>query len=80
MKVYLAHSGDINKHGHQVYDLIGVFKDKDMAIKAIKNALEDVNILDYAVKDGKQNGNMFWIEHAMDVDWTVGKLEVRELL
>ena len=78
MKVYLAHSGEITKHGHQVYDLIGVYRDKDMAIKAIEDSMKDVN-MQYVKKDVMPSGNIFWEEHRMDIV-TVGYLEVRELL
>jgi hypothetical protein len=77
MKVYLAHSGDINKHGHQDFDLIGVFQDKDMAIKAIEDSMKDVD-MQYVKKDVKPSGNIFWEEHGMDIV-TVGYLEVRDL-
>jgi hypothetical protein len=78
MKVYLAHSGDINKHGHQDFDLIGVFQDKDTAIKAIEDSMKDVD-MQYVKKDVKPSGNIFWEEHGMDIV-TVGYLEVRDLL
>ena len=78
MKIYLAHSGDINKHGHQNYDLIGVYQDKDMAIQAIEQSMSDVN-MEYVEKETKPSGNMFWTEHGMDIV-TVGYLEVRDLL
>jgi hypothetical protein len=77
MEVYLAHSGDINKHGHQDFDLIGVFQDKDMAIKAIEDSMKDVD-MQYVKKDVKPSGNIFWEEHGMDIV-TVGYLEVRDL-
>lgn len=78
MKVYLAHSGDINKHGHQDYDLIGVYQDKDMAIQAIEQSMTDVD-MKYLEKETTPSGNMFWTEHGMDIV-TVGYLEVRELI
>ena len=78
MKVYLAHSGDIDKHGHQDFSLIGVFQDKDMAIKAIEESMKDVD-MKYVEKETKPNGNMFWEEHGMDIV-TVGYLEVRDLI
>ena len=77
MNVYLAHSGDINKHGRQDFDLIGVFKDKDMAIKAIEKSMRDVDIK-YVEKSVTPSGNIFWEEHGMDIV-TVGYLEVRNL-
>ena len=78
MKVYLAHSGDINKHGHQDFNLIGVFHDKDMAIQAIEESLSDCD-MEYVEKDIMPSGNIFWEEHGMDIV-TVGYLEVRDLL
>ena len=78
MKVYLAHSGDINKHGHQDFNLIGVFQDKDMAIKAIEDSMKDVD-MQYVKKDVMPSGNIFWEEHGMEIV-TVGYLEVRDLL
>jgi len=78
MKIYLAHSGDINKHGHQDFDLIGVFQDRDMAIQAIEDSMKDVD-MQYVKKDVKPSGNIFWEEHGMDIV-TVGYLEVRDLL
>jgi len=78
MKVYLAHSGDINKHGHQDFNLIGVFQDKDMAIKAIEESMKDVD-MKYVEKDIMPSGNIFWEEHGMDIV-TVGYLEIRDLL
>jgi len=77
MKVYLAHSGDINKHGHQDFNLIGVFKDRDMAIQAIEDSMKDVD-MQYVKKETKPSGNIFWEEHGMDIV-TVGYLEVRDL-
>ncbi len=78
MKVYLAHSGDINKHGHQDYNLIGVYQDKDMAIQAIEQSMTDVDIK-YVEKETTPSGNMFWTERGMGIV-TVGYLEVRELI
>jgi hypothetical protein len=78
MKVYLAHSGDINKHGHQCYNLIGVYQDKDMAIQAIEQSITDVD-MKYLEKETTPNGNIFWTENGMDIV-TVGYLEVRELI
>jgi len=78
MKVYLAHSGDINKHGHQDFDLIGVFQDRDMAIKAVEDSMKDVD-MQYVEKSVTPSGNIFWEEHGMDIV-TVGYLEVRDLL
>lgn len=78
MKVYLAHSGDINKHGHQDYDLIGVYKDKDMAIQAIEQSMTDVD-MKYVEVETTPSGNMFWTEMGMDIV-TVGYLEVRDLV
>ena len=78
MKVYLAHSGDINKHGHQDFNLIGVYQDKDMAIQAIEQSMTDVD-MEYVKKETTLSGNMFWTEYGMDIV-TVGYLEVRELL
>lgn len=77
MEVYLAHSGDINKHGHQDFDLIGVFRDRDMAIKAIEDSIVDYNDM-YVNKETMPSGNIFWTEHGMEIV-TVGYLEVREL-
>ncbi len=77
MKVYLAHSGDIDKHGHQDFDLIGVFQNKDMAIQAIEQSMTDVD-MEYVEVETKPSGNMFWTEMGMDIV-TVGYLEVREL-
>ena len=78
MKVYLAHSGDINKHGHQDFDLIGVYQDRDMAIQAIENSMKDVDMR-YVEKYVKPTENIFWEERGMDIV-TVGYLEVRDLL
>ena len=78
MKVYLAHSGDINKHGHQDYDLIGVYQDKNMAIQAIEQSMTDCD-MEYVKKETTPSGNIYWTEHGMDIV-TVGYLEVRELL
>ena len=78
MKVYLAHSGDIDKHGHQRYDLIGVYQDRDMAIKAIEDSIVDCDDM-YVKKETMSNGNIFWTEQGMDVI-TVGYLEIRELI
>ena len=78
MKVYLAHSGDIDKHGHQDFNLIGVYQDKDMAIQAIEQSMIDVD-MEYVEKETTPSGNMFWTEQGMDIV-TVGYLEVRELL
>jgi hypothetical protein len=78
MKVYLAHSGDIDKHGHQDFNLIGVYQDKDMAIQAIEQSMTDVD-MEYVEVETKPNGNMFWTEMGMDIV-VVGYLEVRDLL
>ena len=78
MKVYLAHSGDINKHGHQDYDLIGVYQDKDMAIKVIEQSMNDVD-MELVKKYTLLNGDIFWTENGMSIV-TVGYLEVSELL
>jgi hypothetical protein len=78
MKVYLAYSGEINKYGHQQFDLIGVFQDKDMANKAIEDSMEDVDMT-YVTKKMMPSGNIFWEESGMDIV-TVGYLEVRDLL
>ena len=78
MKVYLAHSGDINRHGFQDFDLIGVYQDRDMAIQAIEQSMTDVD-MEYVEVETKPSGNMFWTEMGMDIV-TVGYLEVRELL
>ena len=78
MKVYLAYSRDINKHGHQDFDLIGVYQDKDMAIQAIEDSMSDVD-MEYVETDIMPSGNIYWTEHGMDIV-TVGLLEVRDLL
>lgn len=78
MKVYLAYSGDINKHGHQYFDLIGVFQNKDTAIQAIEESMKDVD-MKYVEKETKPSGNIYWTEMGMDVV-TVGYMEVRELI
>ena len=78
MKVYLAHSGDIDKQGHEDYDLIGVYQEKDMAINAIEQSMTDVD-MKYVEVETTPSGNMFWTEQGMDIV-TVGYLEVRELL
>jgi len=78
MKVYLAYSGDINKHGHQNYDLIGVYQDKDMAIQAIEQSMTDVDMA-YVEVETKPSGNMFWTEHGMDIV-NVGKVEEHILI
>ena len=78
MKVYLAYSGDINKHGHQDFGLIGVYQNKDMAIQAIEQSMTDVD-MKYVEKDTTKEGHMFWTEIGMDIV-TIGKLVVRELL
>ena len=77
MEIHLAYSGDINKHGHQNFDLIGVYKDRDMAIKAIEKSLVDCSDM-YVKKETMPSGNIFWTEHGMDIV-TVGYLEVRDL-
>lgn len=78
MEVYLAHSGNIDKHGHQRYDLIGVYQDRGMAIKAIEDSMVDCDDM-YVKKETMSNGNIFWTEQGMDII-TVGHLEMRELL
>ena len=78
MKIYLAYSGDINKHGHQIYDLIGVYQDKDMAIKVIEQSMNDVD-MELVKKYTLLNGHIFWTENGMSIV-TVGYLEVNELL
>lgn len=78
MKVYLAYSGDINKHGHQDFDLIGVYQDKDMAIQAIEDSMSDCD-MKYVETDIMPSGNIYWTEKGMDIV-TVGLLEVRDLL
>ena len=78
MKIYLAYSGDINKHSHQGYDLIGVYQDKDMAIKVIEQSMNDVD-MEFVKKYTLLNGDIFWTENGMSIV-TVGYLEVSELL
>lgn len=78
MKIYLAYSGDINKHSHQGYDLIGVYQDKDMAIKVIEQSMNDVD-MELVKKYTLLNGDIFWTENGMSIV-TVGYLEVSELL
>jgi len=77
MKVYLAYSGDINKHGFQSFELIGVFKDKDDAILAITSTFKDVDEEQVAV-DSKDN-TIFWTEFGYDVV-TVGMLKTEEVI
>lgn len=78
MEVYLAHSGNINKHGHQYFNFIGVFRDKNMAIKVIKESMKGVD-MKCVVKDEFPLGDIYWTEHGMDIA-IVGRLEVRELM
>ena len=78
MKVYLAYSGDLDKHGQQSFDLIGVFQDKTTAIDAIEQSMKDVDIQNVE-KSISPNESVYWTEMGMDIV-TVGYLEVRDLL
>ena len=77
-EVYLAYSGDINKHGHQDYKLIGVFQDKDMAIQAIEESMSDCD-MEFVERGSTSDGTIIWTEAGMEyVD--VGMLQTKKLL
>jgi len=77
MKVYLAFSGHINKHGFQDYDMIGVFDTKDKAIEAVESSLDDVDRTAITTETDS-HGNIFWTEHGMDIV-TVGYISEHEV-
>ena len=77
MQVYLAYSGDLDRHDRQSFDLIGVFQDRAQAVKAIEELIVDYPN-PYVERVIKPSGNIFWEERGMDIV-TVGYLECRSL-
>ena len=78
MKVYIAYEGDLDRHGRQYYDIIGVYADEAGACNAVQQTITESGI---DVSHNIVNGipTTWWIEHGMDIV-NVGMVEEHILI
>lgn len=57
MKAYQVFKGELNKHGHQEYDLVATYFDKDRALQHCKEIAEGTPLYGDVLEEGEWYGN-----------------------
>lgn len=56
MKAYQVYSGELNKHGHQRYDLIATYLDKNKALQHCQQIANDTPLYGDILEEGEWYG------------------------
>jgi hypothetical protein len=57
MKAYQVFSGEQNKHGNQIYDLVATYLDKDRAIEHARQIAQDTPLYGDILEEGEFFGD-----------------------
>jgi hypothetical protein len=78
MKVYIAYRGDLDKHGKQTFEIIGVFRDESQAHFAVQSTITESGV---EVKTITTYGVTYTVWSTQGWEYIdLGKVETHELI